>query len=277
MLSYQIKIEAKEAQKEKINFSDFYLEPDLSFISGSTPYETNLKNGEEVLVTSSINTTGEMATASTKNVLRIGIVKIIRHYPIAKKNIFINNSPYYFENKIVYDYIFRNGKYYYTRLPKDENEKKQFIENGLIDKDGKEQFIINDLVDENGNSYSGICGVTDDGKMAKVPEIYWIEDGKVVIDGKEYYVDTTLNSIYVDPNQDDYKDFFSEGITVNVFPMDKWKNVTKFRIDLDNKQQVDFKDISYGQYFSYIMYRGTMHLIEQEQKVSEDGKTYTCF
>ena len=261
MLNYQIKIEAKEAQKEKINFSDFYLEPDLSFISGSTPYETNLKNGEEVLVTSSINTTGEMATASTKNVLRIGIVKIIRHYPIAKKNIFINNSPYYFENKIVYDYIFRNGKYYYARP----------------DEDGKEQFIINDLMDESGNSYSGICGITDDGKMAKVPETYWIEDGKVAIDGKEYYVDTTLNSIYVDPNQDDYKDFFSEGITVNVFPMYKWKNVTKFRIDLDNKQQVDFKDISYGQYFSYIMYRDTMHLIEQEQKVSEDGKTYTCF
>lgn len=257
MLNYQIKIEAKEAQKEQINFSDFYLEPDLSFISGSTPYETNLKNGEEVLVTSSINTTGEMATASTKNVLRIGIVKIIRHYPIAKKNIFINNSPYYFENKIVYDYIFRNGKYYYAKP--DEN------------------FIISDLIDENGKSYSDSCGRTADGKMAKVPEIYWIEDGKVVIDEKEYYVDTTLKSIYVDPNQDDYKDFFSEGITVNVFPMDKWKNVTKFRIDLDNKQQVDFKNITYGQYFSYIMYRDTMHLIEQEQKVSEDGKTYTCF
>lgn len=256
MLNYQIKIEAKEAQKEKINFSDFYLEPDLSFISGSTPYETNLKNGEEVLVTSSINTTGEMATASTKNVLRIGIVKIIRHYPIAKNNIFINNSPYYFENKIVYDYIFRNGKYYYARP----------------DKDGKEQFIINDLMDESGNSYSGICGITDDGKMAKVPETYWIEDGKVVIDGKGYYVDTTLNSIYVDSNQDDYKDFFSEGITINVFPMDKWKNVTKFRIDLDNKQQVDFKDISYGQYFSYIMYRDTMHLIEQN--IDENGNTY---
>lgn len=257
MLNYQIKIEAKEAQKEQINFSDFYLEPDLSFISGSTPYETNLKNGEDVLVTSSINTTGEMATASTKNVLRIGIVKIIRHYPIAKKNIFINNSPYYFENKIVYDYIFRNGKYYYAKP--DEN------------------FIISDLIDENGKSYSGSCGRTADGKMAKVPEIYWIEDGKVVIDEKEYYVDTTLKSIYVDPNQDDYKDFFSEGITVNVFPMDKWKNVTKFRIDLDNKQQVDFKNITYGQYFSYIMYRDTIHLIEQEQKVSEDGKTYTCF
>ena len=162
MLNYQIKIEAKEAQKEQINFSDFYLEPDLSFISGSTPYETNLKNGEEVLVTSSINTNGEMATATTKNVLRIGIVKIIRHYPIAKKNIFINSSPYYFENKIVYDYIFRNGKYYYAKP--DEN------------------FIISDLIDENGKSYSNSCERTADGKMAKVPEIYWIEDGKVVID-----------------------------------------------------------------------------------------------
>lgn len=261
MLSYQVKIEAKEAQKEQINFSDFYLEPDLSFISGSTPYETNLKNGEDVLVTSPINTNGEMATATTKNVQRMGTVKIVRHYPIANNNIFINNSPYYYENKIVYDYIFRNGKYYYTRS----------------DKDGKEQFIINDLIDESGNTYSGICGITDDGKMAKVPETYWIEDGKVVIDGKEYYVDTTLDSIYVDPKQDDYKDFFSEGIAVTVFPMDKWKNVTKFRIDLDNKQQVDFKNITYGQYFSYIMYRDTMYLIEQEQKVSEDGKTYTYF
>lgn len=277
MLSYQVKIEAKEAQKEQINFSDFYLEPDLSFISGSTPYETSLKNGEDVLVTSPINTNGEMATATTKNVQRMGAVKIVRHYPIAKNNIFINNSPYYYENKIVYDYIFRNGKYYYTRLPKDENEKKQFIENGLIDKDGKEQFIINDLIDESGNTYSGICGITDDGKMAKVPETYWIEDGKVVIDGKEYYVDTVLGSIYVNPEQDNYEKFFSEGIAVNVFPMNKWKNVTKFRIDLDNKQQVDFKNITYGQYFSYIMYRGTMHLIEQEQKVSEDGKTYTYF
>ena len=103
MLNYQIKIEAKEAQKEQIYFSDFYLEPDLSFISGSTPYETNLKNGEDVLVTSPINTNGEMATATTQNVQRMGTVKIVRHYPIAKNNIFINNSPYYFENKIVYD------------------------------------------------------------------------------------------------------------------------------------------------------------------------------
>ena len=274
MLSYQIKIEAKEAQKERINFSDFYLEPDLSFISGSTPYETNLKNGEEVLVTSSINTNGEMATATTQNVQRMGTVQIIRHYPISKDNIFINNSPYYFENKIVYDYIFRNGKYYYTRLPKNEKEKEQFIIDGLIDKDGKEQFIINDLVDENGSSFSGICGVTDDGKMARVPETYWIEDGKVVIDGKEYVVDTKLGTIYVDPEQDDYENFFSEKIVVNVFPMDKWKNVTKFRIDLDNKQPIDFRDITYGQYFSYVMYNDTMYPIEEEQNLSGDGNTY---
>lgn len=257
MLNYQIKIEAKEAQKEKINFSDFYLEPDLSFISGSTPYETNLKNGEEVLVTSSINTNGEMATATTQNVQRMGTVQIVRHYPIEKNNLFINNSPYYFENKIVYDYIFRNGKYYYAKPG--------------------ENFVINDLIDEYGTSYSKSCGRTKDGKMAMVPETYWIENGKVVIDGKEYYVDTVLGSIYVDPEQDDYEKFFSEGITVNVFPNDKWKNVTKFRIDLNNKQQVDFKDIAYGQYFSYIMYRDTMYRIEQEQEVGEDGKTYTYF
>lgn len=261
MLNYQIKIEAKEAQKEKINFSDFYLEPDLSFISGSTPYETNLKNGEEVLVTSSINTNGEMATATTENVKRMGTVQIIRHYPIIKNNIFINTSPYYYENKINYDYIFRNGKYYYTKTPKDKNEK--------------EQFIISDIVDESGNTYS--ADTTDDGKMARVPETYWIEDGKVVIDGKTYVVDTKLKTISVDPEQDDYKDFFSEKIEVNIFPKDKWKDVTKFRIDLDNKQQVDFKDIAYGQYFSYIMYRDTMYLIDQEQEVGEDGKTYTYF
>ena len=254
MLSYQIKIEAKEAQKEKINFSDFYLEPDLSFISGSTPYETNLKNGEEVLVTSPINTNGEMATATTQNVQRTGTVQITRHYPIEKNNIFINTSPYYYENKIIYDYIFRNGKYYYAKPG--------------------ENFIINDLIDENGKSYSGSCGRTADGKMANVPETYWIENGKVNIDGKEYNVDTTLKTIYVNPEQGDYKDFFSEGITVNVFPSEKWQNVTKFRIDLDNKQQVDFKDITYGQYFSYIMYKDTMYLIDQEQNLNGDGNTY---
>lgn len=254
MLNFQIKIEAKEAQKEKINFSDFYLEPDLSFISGSTPYETNLKNGEEVLVTSPINTNGEMATATTQNVQRIGTVQIIRHYPIEKNNIFINTSPYYTEEdgKMMYDYIFRNGKYYYAKP--------------------NENFIINDLIDENGTSYSGSCGRTNDGKMAKVPETYWIEDEKVVIDGKEYYVDTTLNTIYVDPEQGDYKDFFSEGIKVTVFPSEKWKNVTKFRIDLNNKQQVDFKNITYGQYFSYIMYKDTMYFIGQD--LNEYGNTY---
>lgn len=250
MLKYSIKIDSKDTLKEEFSFSDLYIEPDLSFITGTTQYETNLMNGEEVLIISSLNSTGERANVETTTTKRTGTVTINRHYPIVKdKEILVTN-----ENKIKYDYIFRNGKYYYSY-------------------DGS--FLIDDLLDENGKIISKKCSRTPNGKMAIVPETYWIENGFINIDKHMYIVDSTTKSIRIDENEDDYEDFHNEDVKVNIFNPEDFKDVTKFRLNLSNKQEIPYKNITYGQYYGYITYQDEIYYIDEKR--GEDGYTYfTC-
>ena len=188
MLEYKIKNINKE-KGEEILLNDFYVSPDLSYISGTTDLYYDLIDGENVLVINNSNQMEAEIPISINKVKRQGWVEYLQKYSLMHKSFIVN----YNESEKELYYIMYNGKYYVQDYKYDANN--QFIQ--------LPTFTI-----------EGIGTVNFDYKKENVIILtkYYIEDGKINIGNTTYSdsVDFNLNNlINFDTDKNMYYDFIN--------------------------------------------------------------------
>ena len=266
MLKYEIKLTDDSFKQEELVWSEKYLAPDLSFVSGVTSQDYHLEKFKKLSVTNRIvNNNNALATLETENVIRQG-------YVIIKDKVYEVNSGSvvdYSENSegVVtnYDYLFLNGKYYYSY-----NGSKFKIDHWLT----SENLITGETVEVASETVSGK-------KIVKLDTIAWIEDGLVSIDGHEYFFDkeTQIDETHIGGLKyyEDGECLDVENITlcsdVEFHPFElasDYIEATKFKLTKDEEISEDFERISFCKYFYYIRHK------EHYLPIYLDGTTFKC-
>ena len=276
MLKYEIKLTDDSFKQEELVWSEKYLAPDLSFVSGVTSQDYHLEKFKKLSVTNRIvNNNNALATLETENVIRQG-------YVIIKDKVYEVNSGSvvdYSENSegVVtnYDYLFLNGKYYYSyngskfKIDHWLTEKLEMVEENVMTVE-----IVEDTVE--------VASETVDWKkIVKLDTIVWIEDGLVTIDGHEYFFDKDEQ---VDGGNNGCLKYFENGDCLDAENVTLCSDIefhhfesvsdyieaTKFKLTKDEEISEDFERISFCKYFYYIRHK------EHYLPIYLDGTTFKC-
>ena len=239
MLKYSIRLTDDNIKQEEIVWGEKYLAPDLSFVSGVASQDYHLEKMTMIPSSNSIShTPNSVLPIETENVTREGFVVIEgKEYPIEKVNF----------NNIDYNYVFLNGKYYYS------GDTGFNIDNWLT--------ISASDIDE-GTSIvveSAITVTSDSDDILKLDTIAWIENGTVTIDGETYIYDFDLKGLRRQ-GRDDLMDAsaitFCDDIKCSAYTnTSAYTNVTKFVLTKNEEVSEGFENISFVKYFYYILYK----------------------
>ncbi len=260
MLKYNIKLTDDNIQQEKLVWSEKYLAPDLSFVSGVTSQDYHLEKFNRLPLSNTIvNNRNSSAALETKNVTRQGYVVIKnKEYPIGTGTI-VDYSVESSGNVIEYSYLFLNGKYYY------ETESGFTIDNWLIEQeDGiPSEGTITLLKEQDGDDEDE--DVEED-KVAFLDTIVWIEDGMVSIDGYDYYFD---REVQMDDESFGGLKYFEDGAcldysaitscdSIEFHPFSsttEYIDVTKIKLTKEEEINEKFDNISFCKRFYYVKYK----------------------
>ena len=301
MLRYSIK-PSKKIELKDFPTMDFYVAPDLSYVSGVTDYNVGLVDGEDVIIKSPYLIGSEANKINVVNVNRQGKIAVqiilpVKHitkalnFPIyntgegnyilafnQKVNVPNNTEGDYIVSSITQNYVEYNGDICY------------YFNNGSMH---------GYLVDHRFYSAS-----IDDLNIA-IETYFYIEDGKLVIGDNVYEVDfskvTNDNSVKPEIKLDKYSEPITGGDTLgvingnaciamtdgnSVFMMDYtpkyWKRVSKFIIQKAENPLLEPEDVLYGGYKHYVTYQDTNYYVDyvyDEEEllgygVSINGKFY---
>lgn len=266
MLRYEVKLGKDNFKQRELEWSEKYLAPDLSFISGVTDTAYHLEKFKALSTKSSIVNSDSLLSVESYNVIRQGFIVAVQ-----KKFKIYTSSTYDYSidkegKELKYDYVKINGKYFY------KNDGKFYIDN-LLNYDKNRTDKISEYIE-----------VEPSGDYIKVDTVYWIEDGKVFIDGNEYIYD-----------KDEYHPNNSTGGEVGgvikfgengnsleasaVTDCDKfefhpyessneYKEVTKFTLGKQQEITEKFSKISFCKYYYYIKYKN--HYCQIKRNITGD-------
>ena len=287
MLRYRLK-NSFETKLNYFDFSDFYVSPDLTFISGVTPYVTGLVDGEKIAVrTKYTDKNVQVLTASVEKVRRQGRVMV-------KKDLNVKTITQRLSLPIKYDYD--SNEYYYVknneRITNGFDIEKEYVTEEISQKyvelDGEISYLFSKdgingfLVDNTFYTYNG----TDD--TISVNKQYWIEDGHVIIDGVSCLVDMSLLKV----NDDTYTEpiirlnktllpirnnepIGNVGTLIGVYDYEpeKWEYDYKFVIYKDDDNVLDVESVTCGGYSHYIRYGNETYYLDDiySQTFDEEG------
>ena len=259
MLSYSVKLGESNIKRDKIVWSEKYLSPDLSFVSGVTDQIYHLD--KDMYVSASIGKDSNFSRLSVEstNVTRNGFVVVKGK----KYRIKTTESPAIGQQGSV-SYIEVNGVYYY--LPNSgntftvKNQLKQ--EWKRVNGDYKVDIVEGDVT------------ATVSGDFVKIDTVFWIENDTVNIDGYTYIFDKYDGGIK----------FYESGrsllpnevtpcddITYNYFDnVSDYKYVTKFTLRKSEDKVIEFDRLSYCTYFYYVYYK------DYYCPVKKSGNGYIC-
>lgn len=269
MLRYEVKLGKDNFKQRELVWREKYLSPDLSFISGVTDTSYHLEKFKALSSKNSIINSDSTLEVECYNVIRQGFVVAKQK----KYEIHTGKTYDYSVNKegddITYNFVKINGKYFY------EKDGKYYIDNLLNYEEGR--------TDDKGNLME-ICEyieVAPDGDYIKVDTVFWIEEGKVYIDGEEYIYDK-------DEGENGILKYGEDGISLDASAVtdcdsfeyhhykssNQYEEVTKFKLTKREEIQETFSRISFCNYHYYIKYKN--HYCPIKRKINGDSYEFVC-
>lgn len=267
MLRYDIKLNGDSFKRDKLVWSEKYLSPDLSFISGVTDPSYHLEMFNYLASSNSINNVDSTLSLETINVIREGYVVLSAKTFDVKEGSFVDYSKYDSGTTVNYEYVFINGKYFYKH-DIGGGESGFTIDNLLnavktiSDETGEEiEVVKEDIVVPESE-------IVDNQLL--IDAVCWIEDGEVEIDGYKYFYDK--NEIYGAGGSDvsggvlkywqDGSPLKKEEITdceeIICKPYKStsdYKEVTKFILTKEDSVEKDFEKLSFCEYYYFVKYK----------------------
>ena len=267
MLKYEIKLTDDSIRQEKLVWSEKYLAPDLSYVSGVTSQDYHLEKFNGLpLANTIVNDTNSSAMLDTENVTRQGYVIISgKTYEVNSGSV-IDYSVVESGDTINYDYLFLNGKYYYSY-------------------DGSDFIIDNWLSATTEGVVEPVTIKVSGTSAATIDTIAWIEDGIVNIDGHDYFFE---KDVAVDSTTTGGLKYYEDGeclafssITdckaIECHPFESasdYINVTKFILTKKDEINETFDKISFCKRFYYIRYKD--YYLPIREVISGDVFTFKC-
>ena len=262
MLKYSIKLSNDSIQQKELDWGEKYLDPNLSFVSGVTSASNHLEKYDRISVSNNIINSSSIVSVETENVLRQGYVIVEgKQYEVYSGSV-IDYSTNRKGDKIDYTYTFINGKYYYLK---------------------DNVFTINNWLTKTKNDLVSVETVTMDSD-GKLDTIYWIEDGKVTIDGITYDYDFNRSGLtysiankMLNSGETLTKDQITICDDIEYKPYSsttKYQEVTKFILKKDEDYITPFDRVTHCKYFYYVMYKN--HYCPIKQVFSGDTYSFKC-
>lgn len=272
MLTYSIKLDDKSIRRDELVWSEKYLAPDLSFVSGVTSQDYHLEKKEQIAFSIGNDTNADALNISCNNVTRNGYIVIKdKTYDIQSGNTINYATDKVYEN---YRYVEIGGVIYYISA----NTTSITVKNWL-----KEAWSVN------GEDYTVSIVESDveakiEGNFVYLDTVVWIEDETVEIDGHKYFFDRyDISSVNSSPGgikyYEDGEALAASAITrskedkmyYNHFENDSdYIYVTKFVLTKKELKSVPFDKISFCTYFYYVFYK------DNYCPVRISGETYVC-
>lgn len=248
MLKYNIKLTDDNIKQEKLVWSEKYLAPDLSFVSGVTSQDYHLEKFNGLPIANPlVDNTNSSVLLETENVTREGYVIISgKTYDVNSGSV-VDYSVESSGNVIDYNYLFLNGKYYYSY--------------------SGSEFTIDDWLSATTEGTISAVTVNVSGTSAvTIDTIAWIEDGIVNIDGHDYFFERGVDidsattgclKYYEDGNCLDFSAITQcKGIEYHPCKsISGYSGVTKFILTKKNEIREPFDNISFCKRFFYAKYK----------------------
>ena len=258
MLTYSIRLGDNDLKREELVWSEKFVAPDLSFVSGVTSQHYHIDADEYISASIGVNTNFTRLKVTCQNVTRNGYIIIKdKEYPIKyrKKSVASGGT---------FEYADIGGVYYYitggTITVKNWLQEEWY----KVKDEDKVRVIEGDVkatVDFNAN-------------VVKLDTIIWIEDETVTIDGNTYLFDQYDGGIkYYETGRSLMPEEVTkcDSIVYKHFDsLSDYKYVTKFVLRKTEDESYEYDRLSYCTYFYYIFYREVYHPIRK----SNDG--YVC-
>lgn len=250
MLVQKIKIDSASLY-DNIEFDDFYLSPDLDFVSGTTSSRYGLVTGSMVRYQSNSGTLFYESPLECTNAVRQGHVVYTGLFPITRTT--------YYDKQVVY--VEYQGKVYYVN-------------------DG-------DLVIDSEDWDYIVSGITDSDEDVAIPVKAYIENGTVDIDGNVLSVDVLsgpfsgLSSDEGSPMfkynylSEDVSEYNGEPFEISLLAQSDWKVVTKFVLRPDDNILLDVPSKHIIRDSAYIRIGTNTYTLRTDDEMSLSGAVYT--
>ena len=231
---------------QEIQYYNMRVTPDLSHISGRTSYYNSILNGELIKIVNNDNKFENVCKINSENVKVQGKILLKVELPI--KTI---------EKEYEIDKYIHNGTEYVKQV---SSVTKSYVEyKGVYSYGYNGNFIVD------GKMYS-----INDGDTSLIIDTFeYVEDGKVVIDGKEYIVDyrglekpELYEEKYLEPLTTGTA--ISDSVTyidIVDYTPDKWKRETKFNVWKTENDELVIEDALFGTYEHSINYNGEVYTL----------------
>ena len=273
MLNYSVKLGKNNIKRDELVWSEKYLAPDLSFVSGVALQKYHIDNKRSIAYSIGNDTNSGSLNMSCENVIRNGYVKLVDKVYDIKSGSTVNYATD--ETYDGYRYVEINGVIYYIQ----EGASAITVNNWLM-----EDWSVDDDGEYHVNIVEGDVEAKVGDGVVYLDTIVWIEDETVTIDGDKYYFDrydvsgvggsagglkyyeddACLAPSAITRTKDDaiqYYHFDNESDYIYA---------TKFKLTQKEQKIIDFDRISYCRYFYYVKYKSNYC------PVSLSGDTYVC-
>lgn len=289
MLRYKLN-NTFETKLKYFDFSELYVSPDLSYISGVTPYSTELVDGERVAVkTKYTGKASDVLTISSQKVRRQGRVLIEKTLEVKEISKIVTLPVSYDYNTNEYYYVKNNQRITEGIDPEKEyiteEITQKYVENNgeisyLFSKDGINGFLIDNVF----YSYN------DGDSTISIKTYYWIEDGHLVVDGVDCLADMSLiergDGTYAEPTirlNKSLSPIYRNSTIIDTsckilgifdYEPNKWEYVYKFVIYKKPDETLDIESVSCGGYRHYIRYANETYYLDDAYRLTynEDGE-----
>lgn len=281
MLRYSVKLGEKNYKREILVWSEKYVSPDLSFVSGVTNQNYRILNND--VIAASIGDGSNFASLyiQTKDVCRKGYVIVKKkHYKVGKTKKSTTGS--------VFRYVNINGVFYYLQATSGGKiTVKNWLKESWVKKDGKYKVSV----------IEGDVEAFDAGDYVELDTIFWIEDkDTITIDGNTYIFDKNDKSEFsTSPGGIKYyetgRSLYPEEVTPctkdtntghGVIDFNYFSNVsdylyvTKFILTKKDEKNLSFERLNYCAYFYYVPYKDNYCPIREKYNDDREITGYVC-
>lgn len=276
MLKYEVKLGYDNLKRDTLVWSEKFVAPDLSFVSGVTSQDYHIDKNKTIAASIGGDTNFASLDIECKNVTRNGYAIILnKQYEIKTGKTTTDQKEF--------KYIYVNGVYYYitgNTVTVHNHLKEQWEK---VAGEYKVKIVEGDVEGT----------VDNDNNIVKLDTIVWIEDDMVTIDGNEYIYDKyeeglkyypggrTLYTRYDEENKL-YEITPCDDISYNYFEKEsEYIYVTKFVLTKKEDKELEFERLSYCTYFYYVLYSGyycpvRRTNVESEEEGGESSFKYVC-
>ena len=268
MLKYEVRLGKDNFKKDKMVWSEKFLSPDLSVITGVTSPNYHLEKFNKLEASNSIINSDGALSIESNNVIREGFVVVKGKKYIVNTATTIDYSSVKNGKTIDYSYVNINGKYFYWGKIQGTIYSGFTIDNILNYKEGKVEEYL-----------TVICGKND--PFIKIDAVYWIENGIVTIDGHEYIYDKNIDDNGILKFGENGEPLESSDITdcdeIIFKPYDSsndYEEVTKFKLTKQEEITKNFEKITFSKYFYYVKYKE--HYCSIKKKIDGDDYKFVC-